>query len=425
MAGFDRFLSSRLKDLGNTNWDAFVRFLASTIANLEARAKASDDAADKVVQLGLSFINESLGPALLDAAAKQTEIAAIRASCGALQVQIAAILSVLEDDGVSADVVAETATRLFLSPEQAEAWDAKPSTAAVSSLIDAAVASIMGGAAPSTLDTIAEIAAALAADGGAITSLTAAIGGKMAKSANLADLTDTVAARAALGVLSAATIAATYAPLSGGEPQPSTLRWTSAKTLADGSDLNTMVVGGFYETSNWQNGPIANMWAQLLVSPSWNTSHVLQVVTDQDTGRQWRRVRQAGTWEAWQEIGGPLIQIATTLISSPVAYVEHTVDFAKHAFALTLVRNLSVDDGAYHRVGLLNAGGTILDYNQSAAVVNTHHTGASVFWSPEGFMPAATPGGDGTFADATRIRIYPSLGNLDAGFITTYGVRLS
>lgn len=64
----------------------------------------------------------------------------------------------------------------------------------------AAAVNALVGAAPGTLDTLAEIALALGNDPNLATTLSNAIGGKLAKAANLSDLSDPVAARTNLKI---------------------------------------------------------------------------------------------------------------------------------------------------------------------------------------------------------------------------------
>jgi len=68
----------------------------------------------------------------------------------------------------------------------------------------AAVTALIDGA-PGALDTLNEIATALADDEAAASALTTAVAGKASKSSNLSDLTDPVAARGSLGLGTAAT----------------------------------------------------------------------------------------------------------------------------------------------------------------------------------------------------------------------------
>lgn len=69
---------------------------------------------------------------------------------------------------------------------------------AVRTAIDAAINGLINSA-PGTLDTLGEIATALAADEGALAALTATVAGKLAKAANLSDLADVPTARGNLG----------------------------------------------------------------------------------------------------------------------------------------------------------------------------------------------------------------------------------
>jgi hypothetical protein len=96
----------------------------------------------------------------------------------------------------------------LVAKEQAQAaasgagtWD--PTNYALKTYVDDKIQAVVG-AAPAALDTLVEIAARLATDENAVNALTTTVSGKLQKSNNLADLTDTVAARANLGVTFAA-----------------------------------------------------------------------------------------------------------------------------------------------------------------------------------------------------------------------------
>lgn len=72
--------------------------------------------------------------------------------------------------------------------------DAVPSVAALRIYVAAQIASLVNSA-PGTLDTLGEIAAALAADEGALAALTATVSGKLAKASNLSDVVSAIAAK--------------------------------------------------------------------------------------------------------------------------------------------------------------------------------------------------------------------------------------
>ena len=94
--------------------------------------------------------------------------------------------SVLLDVDLDATLAANSDT-LLASQKAVRTFVAAQIAAAVGSLVNSA---------PGTLDTLGEIAAALAADEGALAALTGTVAGKAAKAANLGDLADAVAAGA-------------------------------------------------------------------------------------------------------------------------------------------------------------------------------------------------------------------------------------
>ncbi|MGX9944861.1 tail fiber domain-containing protein [Bradyrhizobium denitrificans] len=97
-------------------------------------------------------------------------------------------------DVVAANIAKEAAQA---AASGAGTWD--PTNYALKTYVDSKIQAVVG-AAPAALDTLQEIAAQLATDESAVASLTTTVSGKLQKSMNLSDLTDTVAAKANLGI---------------------------------------------------------------------------------------------------------------------------------------------------------------------------------------------------------------------------------
>jgi hypothetical protein len=430
----DRFLAARMRALSPEKWDAFVRHLGGELADMQSRIGALDRVADQALQRSLTLIDEAIGPAIVDAHAKQAELANLKAEAEALAVQIAAILATLAAEGISADVVSETGTRLFLTPAERAAWNAKPDVASVGTMIGAAIDDLVGGA-PGALDTIAELAAALGNNAGAVATLTASIAGKLSKSANLSDLTDVAAARTTLAAASTAAldaltaIVAQKAPLTGGSPQFETLRFQKSFTLGAAADLNALATSGWYDVANPVNGPGAGwFWVHCQAHSAnpgdWRTQRAISF----NDGREYRRSMLNGVWGSWVEVnpaGPTVVKLHDDVVTSNVSYVEHAVDFATYCYAVTVLEgvsrfgattaaiNVTLRSPSTSREALTDAGA----YSASDIVSGT------VQWTKRG-LHTFNALAQRSFADVDRIRIaFAGSSFVDAGRITTYGVK--
>jgi hypothetical protein len=86
---------------------------------------------------------------------------------------------------------------------------------ATTAFVSAAVAALVNGA-PEALNTLAELSAALNSDASFSTTVSASIGGKLAKASNLSDLADVATARSNLGLQSMALQSASNVNITGG-----------------------------------------------------------------------------------------------------------------------------------------------------------------------------------------------------------------
>lgn len=130
--------------------------------------------------------------AQIDAARNQANAA--KASAAADRIQTGFDRVQTGADVIAANIAKEAAQA---AASGAGTWD--PTNYALKTYVDSKIAAVVG-AAPSTLDTLQEIAAQFTTDHNAFNTLTTTVSGKLQKSFNLSDLTDTVAARANLGI---------------------------------------------------------------------------------------------------------------------------------------------------------------------------------------------------------------------------------
>lgn len=252
MPGYDRFLSSKIKALGGPKWDEFIRTLATDIAKLTESDRLDKQIADRLLGRGLQVIEDLVTPVAAQAqtrvdqidtlinqgtsdvqafvatgqgqvntfvAAAQAQVDSLEgeadaavAAVNAAAAQIAQYLADLQGQGISADLVNETATRLWLTaalkatydgyaaaiaaraPLASPALTGAPTAPTVAGTVDAttkiattefvqavvaaAKASILNGS-PAALDTLAELAAAIGDDANFAATMTAALGNRV------------------------------------------------------------------------------------------------------------------------------------------------------------------------------------------------------------------------------------------------------
>ncbi|MBY0382779.1 MAG: hypothetical protein K2W78_12780 [Xanthobacteraceae bacterium] len=179
--GYAEFRSSVMKYIGGASWDKFVARIASDIADLQAARDAQTQLADALLARGIQVIEILIEPIAQDAQEKDDAItAALNDATGAKQ-QILDILALLEGGGTSADLVAESATRKWLTATLKATYDgyaAQIAGKATPQDITDAIAALVAGA-PTALDTLNEIATKLASDDDAIAAMTSSLSNRL------------------------------------------------------------------------------------------------------------------------------------------------------------------------------------------------------------------------------------------------------
>ncbi|WP_316173591.1 MULTISPECIES: hypothetical protein [unclassified Bradyrhizobium] len=125
MSDYTPFLSSQMKVLGGAAWDRLIRQIAADLAALFEKEDVQTQLANSLLARGLQVIEDLVSPVALDA---QTRVSAIDAliNAGTEVVntftktsqqqldQISGYLSTIEHGGVTANLVVETAARVFV-----------------------------------------------------------------------------------------------------------------------------------------------------------------------------------------------------------------------------------------------------------------------------------------------------------------------
>ncbi|WP_316205847.1 hypothetical protein [Bradyrhizobium sp. SZCCHNS1012] len=125
MSDYTPFLSSQMKVLGGAAWDRLIRQIAADLAALFEKEDVQTQLANSLLARGLQVIEDLVSPVALDA---QTRVSAIDAliNAGTEAVngftrtsqdqldEISGYLSTIEHGGITANLVVETAARVFV-----------------------------------------------------------------------------------------------------------------------------------------------------------------------------------------------------------------------------------------------------------------------------------------------------------------------
>jgi len=168
MSNLASFKSGYTKAWSKELWDGLIDAIQARLAPLEEQLDIQRATTDAIVRRGLTVIEELLAPQATNADEIIGEIEDQKAEAIALVAAIQALLDVYSAGGLSADLVDETASRLFLTPALKAAYDASA----------ADIAALKAGVDPA-YDTLVEIAAKLQDDDTAIAGILTALGNRL------------------------------------------------------------------------------------------------------------------------------------------------------------------------------------------------------------------------------------------------------
>ena len=276
---YEQYLRSQMRVIGGPKWDQLIRDIASDFAALKEAKSAQEILADSLLRRGLQVIEDLVSPVALLAGQRVDQIDALItegtenvnaavADAVAAASGIADMLAGLQAGGVDAELVIESADRVFLTPEQKTAFIgyaaaiallaplASPAftgtpigptattgdnstklatTAFVANAIDA-----LKGAAPEALDTLYEIAAKLADDDTAISGILTALGNRLRVDTNAQGLNPTQQGNA-LTNLGATTLGKTLLAIADAAALRTAAGLGTAATLNVGAGNNNVV----------------------------------------------------------------------------------------------------------------------------------------------------------------------------------------
>lgn len=181
MATLGGFKSSKAKEWSADLWDRLMDALDARFGPLEEQLDIQRATTDAIVRRGLSVIEELLAPQVTNAGELVDEIETKKAAALALVAAIQALLDAYNANHLSADLVDETASRLFLSPALKAAYDGYAAAIAAKATpadIAAAISALKAGVDPA-FDTLVEIADRLADDDTAINGILSALGNRI------------------------------------------------------------------------------------------------------------------------------------------------------------------------------------------------------------------------------------------------------
>lgn len=200
--------------------------------------------------------------------------------------------------------------------------------------------------------------------------------------------------------------------------------------LAPGSAGQVLISGGAGANPSWATFPTTWPWSAISGKPTTLAGYGIGIAAQSDATTGTDNILAMTPLRVAQAIaalvGKGWVPIASTTISSPVAYVEHIVDFSSYTMAVTFAFNISGDAGGYHRYGVFDSSGTNIEYQQSGlSIANTKYTDGYFYWCKNGgILSPGSPSAAKDLSTADRMRVYLSgSGNLDSGFVVTFGVK--